>query len=401
MKNLVTVTLFFGLSILSFGQNKIDYIPLSSFSPDANNDDLKQLDTFFQNKQIIGIGESTHGTSEFTTMRHRLFKYLVEYHQFNTFFLEADYNACKRVNRYIHGAEDNVDSALVNVVLWPWMTKEMTTLIDWMRLYNTENGNKLNFVGCDMQLIEDERKELELFFNGNKEILIKVDKMLTAVNDGRNRDSVSVKNAFSEWNAILELTKTEASNDWKLIKKGIDQWFDNHFQGHYNLRDSCMAENMLYYSTLYPETKGIYFAHNWHISKYRRDYKKYPSIKSTGYYLQQKLTDNYYTIAQLTYEAAFTVGDFQKREMVTAERLFNSKKHLENKLHRLNASVLFTQANIKKDFQYKIGSIGAAIGTLEGKILSESEWIQKTHFDAILFIDKTTPTRLLKKITFK
>lgn len=397
MKNLIIATLFLGLSILSFGQKKIDYIPLSSFSPTANDDDLKQLDTFFKDKQIIGIGESTHGTSEFTAMRHRLFKYLVEHHQFNTFFLEADYNACKRVNRYIHGADDHVDSALMNVLLWPWITREMTVLIDWMRLYNAENDNKLSFIGCDMQLLEDERKELDLFFKGNEEVIGKLDRMFTFVNNGRSSDSVSLLNAFSEWNIILDLTRDERSNDWKLIKKGVSQWFEACFEKSFDLRDSCMAENMMCYSSLNLGTKGMYFAHNSHSGKYTfRSANKYREEKAAGQYLFEQMGNNYSSIALLTYDAVFTVGDACKNEIIEAKRILKTRKSFENSLHQLNEPVLFTTAHLDCNSNYLIGNIGAVIGKHKGVKIQELIRLKPMHFDAILFIDKTTPTQLVK-----
>ncbi len=94
------------------------------------------FDTMFHQKRIIGLGEATHGTSEFTTVRHKLFQYLVEKKGFNTFVLEADYSGCQRINRYINGQTDDPKAALSEVQYWVWHTEEMLNLIEWMRLYN-------------------------------------------------------------------------------------------------------------------------------------------------------------------------------------------------------------------------------------------------------------------------
>jgi erythromycin esterase len=50
--------------------------------------------------------------------------------------LEADYGACSKINRLIHGADDNPELALIEVKLWPWQTKELLELVIWMRDYN-------------------------------------------------------------------------------------------------------------------------------------------------------------------------------------------------------------------------------------------------------------------------
>lgn len=87
MKRLIL--LFLLIQCNCFSQNEINSFPLKHLSPIEETSDLGTLDSLFTNRKIIGVGESTHGTSEFTTMRYRLFKYLVENHEFNTFFLEA------------------------------------------------------------------------------------------------------------------------------------------------------------------------------------------------------------------------------------------------------------------------------------------------------------------------
>lgn len=405
MKILLTLSLVFGLSCFLTGQIKTDQIPLTSISPGTNDDDLKQLDIFFSNKQIIGIGESTHGTSEFTTMRHRLFKYLVEHHQFNTFFLEADYNACKRVNRYIHGADDNVDSALCNVLLWPWITKEMTLLVDWMREYNAVNNNKLSFIGCDMQLVEDDRSELELFFDGNEEILSKIDSIFSILRNGIEKDTARVNSAFGLWNEIQTFMKGKESDDWILMENSISQWFENRFHWNFNNRDSCMAENMLFYISLYPDAKGIYFAHNWHVGKFRYDYQKYPSAKTAGYYLNEKLGDKYYTIAQLTYQGTFNVVFYKKKEIALKpiDRVFNTKNGIEKQLYQTGYPVIFTPTESFSGESYSIVSIGSIAGKPKDRPKVNEFMLLKSLnvFDSFLYIESTTPTKLIKQYSFK
>ena len=103
--------IFFSFGI--FGQKEFKSINLSDSVNVIMPKYLKQLDEVFKAKRVIGLGEATHGTSEFTQIRLDLFKYLVENHDYTIFFLEADYSACSRINRYIHGAEDNGKEALL------------------------------------------------------------------------------------------------------------------------------------------------------------------------------------------------------------------------------------------------------------------------------------------------
>jgi erythromycin esterase len=67
-------------------QDNAPFVELTSVEPGGGDEDLKRLAHHFENVRIVGLGESTHGTHEFSTMRHRVFQYLVEYHGFDTFF---------------------------------------------------------------------------------------------------------------------------------------------------------------------------------------------------------------------------------------------------------------------------------------------------------------------------
>ena len=89
MKNIIFLFIINIITLNTFiCQTKKEYVEINSIEPNSSNDnDLKSLDSIIGNRKIIGMGESTHGTSEFTTMRHRFFKYLVENHGYNSFFL--------------------------------------------------------------------------------------------------------------------------------------------------------------------------------------------------------------------------------------------------------------------------------------------------------------------------
>ena len=123
--------LFMG-SICLFGQPN-QTIKLKHLEPNAEFSDLKQLDSYFEGVKVVGMGESTHGTHEFFTMRHRMFKFLVEHHGFNTFFLEADYVVCKPIDNYIKTGEGDPAKLIDAIALWPWITQEMLDLVEWMK----------------------------------------------------------------------------------------------------------------------------------------------------------------------------------------------------------------------------------------------------------------------------
>ncbi|HFA47872.1 MAG TPA: hypothetical protein ENJ95_02500, partial [Bacteroidetes bacterium] len=268
-KNLVL-----SLSILFFiqlaaGQNQINYLPLNSCDPSADMDDLKSLDKYFTSTILVGMGESTHGTHEFFTMRHRVFKYLVLNHGFNTFFLEADYSNCLRADRYINGAEDDLHKVTLSLGLWPWETEEMADLISWMKEYNSgHDENKLSFIGCDMQQINTTIDEIDRiimaydsdlvdtsnYVNISQEAFYKINDWETL---GRYKNIVKEKKAL--------INKLDFRGNDKYIYQTLTRHLDQIVEEKYNpkfysFRDVKMAENILYHLENNTEIKGFFWA---------------------------------------------------------------------------------------------------------------------------------------------
>ena len=136
---LVSVNYFFSQK----GISKENILPI-------NTQDFQNIDSILSNKKLIGLGECTHGISEFTNMRHQLFQYLVEKLGYNTLFIEADYSACLRLNKYIHGANDTIQKAINELLYFAWTTEEMKSFVEWLRGYNLTNKANIQFVGCDI-----------------------------------------------------------------------------------------------------------------------------------------------------------------------------------------------------------------------------------------------------------
>ncbi len=62
--------------------------------------------------QLVGVGESTHGTHEFFDFKSQLFKKLTE-HGFNVLLLEDSPGVCSQINDYIKSARGNIDSVSI------------------------------------------------------------------------------------------------------------------------------------------------------------------------------------------------------------------------------------------------------------------------------------------------
>ena len=99
--------------------------------------------------QIVGLGETTHGTSEFQTLRYWLTRYLCEMEGFTVICLENSYGWTVTLNQFLQTGEGNLDTLMKQNLLGMWQHAEMKEMLQWMRKYNEQHERKLQLVGMD------------------------------------------------------------------------------------------------------------------------------------------------------------------------------------------------------------------------------------------------------------
>jgi len=127
-------------------------IPVQTLNAGSGFTDLAPLKAILQDARIVGLGESTHGTSEFQRAKHRLFEFLVKEMGYTAFTLEGAYSDAQPLNDYIlHGTGSRAD-VLSKVGYTVWDTEEFAAMVDWMRAYNrtVPEARKVRFYGVDI-----------------------------------------------------------------------------------------------------------------------------------------------------------------------------------------------------------------------------------------------------------
>lgn len=381
------------------GQKNIESYHLSRFNPTENTTDLVQIDSIFKNKRLIGLGECTHGTSEFTSMRHRIFKYLVENHGFNTIFIEADYGATMRLNAYINGENDSLDQALNEILYFAWRTEEMEKLVEWMREYNQNAPVKIQFIGCDMQSISDERLVFERYCKQYKKQELPE---FIYNKEYRFEDKESRDRARNEWNAFYSKNLSK-NQDNIFLDNSISQFLNYRDQKGttYNYRDSCMATNILTYMKIHPDTKAIFIAHNTHISRTIFEYENYYPMKRAGYFLTEKLGKAYLVLAQTTNTGSFHAFTYPKKQLQFSEcELKQAKKNtIENLCHEQNVPLLLLRtSSLTSNKKLRITEIGHTFGKDANGF--KQERFQKFHpsfYDFVIYFERTSPTHVISR----
>lgn len=213
--------------------------------------------------KILGMSDITHGQNNITKFRIHIFKILVKKYGYTVFVLEDQYSCCELINQYVKTGSGDIRK-IMSELMWFWKCYDLLKLIKWMRKYNAQNGNILEFKGIDIQsLCEDD--------NDNNDY-----------NNAEIDDPIAffVKKKFRKDNKI---DKT----DW--IK-------------YYSYRDKAMFE---VFNQIYDPTKKYFiYAHNTHLAKL--DYlEEHQPFKLLGTYLSEKYNRNYYIIGNVFFSGKY------------------------------------------------------------------------------------------------
>jgi erythromycin esterase-like protein len=115
--------------------------------------DLARWDALTANARIIGLGEQTHGSTEFSRLKLRLIEHGVRSQHVTVVGLENAPEPVAAINRYLHGEPADVDS-LMGKLSRLWRTEEIKAVVVWLRDYNAEQrrvaGKLVDMVGIDV-----------------------------------------------------------------------------------------------------------------------------------------------------------------------------------------------------------------------------------------------------------
>jgi erythromycin esterase len=127
-------------------------IPFTSLDPDADFTELMPLQNIIGTARVVGLGEGTHGTSEFWRMKTRLFSFLVQEMGFTILAMEANMPEAARLNDYVQTGIGDPKELLKGMNYFNWNMQEILDLIDWMRQYNASGKGHVEFMGLDVNM---------------------------------------------------------------------------------------------------------------------------------------------------------------------------------------------------------------------------------------------------------
>ncbi|MGW0590112.1 erythromycin esterase family protein [Streptosporangium sp. NPDC002607] len=302
-------------------------------APSGDLGDLRPLGRAVGEAAVVGLGEATHGAHEFFTMKHRVFRYLVEEKGFTTFSLEAGWSAGLRLNDYVLHGKGNPREIMKEEFgkLDMWAVQEYLDLIRWMRGYNTHHVRKIQFMGDDAnypavggQLIKMVTDYVRRY---QPALLPEIDahyRNLRAVRDADAFLSLPLTERealVSQAGQALDLLRRHPGPDrdkyaWavqnarSIVQSATALSFDTddpeQVSKALRYRDKIMADNVAWWHE-HTGAKMLLSAHNAHVAYLPYDAKLYPKVQ--GAFLRDRLGTRYVTIG-----LAFGQGSFRAQD---------------------------------------------------------------------------------------
>ena len=124
----------------------------------GSRSDFDRVIDLIGNARFVLIGEASHGTHEFYRIRAQISKLLIAQQGFNAVAVEADWPDAYRVNRFVRGIGNDVDSAealsgFQRFPQWMWRNADVVDFVGWLRDHNDQQpfeDRKCGFYGLDL-----------------------------------------------------------------------------------------------------------------------------------------------------------------------------------------------------------------------------------------------------------
>lgn len=337
------------------------FILLMSLQSRAQNSDLpfssidlhamcKLLGT---EKRIVGLGESTHGTKEFTTIRSEIVKELVTVYNFRALVLEAEYAPATKINEYILTGKGDIERLLTNLRLWPWIHEDFLALLWWLRSYNELHPtSQVQFYGMDSQYSGLYAKKDSILLHypefGNT---------MFEVIEGTGKPKEKIESL-----RLLSKQLSESANTMDLQLQYFIFCHINKLsklvKQNYNVRDENMA---LFVQLLQKKNKDtlkmVLWGHNDHISKRGVSLNERTAL---GHYLSLEYADEYSSVGLDFKEGVFMAVDSErmKERKIESFKLSPTKETLASTIDLQDKDfVIVNCKSLRKSFY--INAIGA------------------------------------------
>lgn len=397
---------------------------------------LDKLISLSSKKELVLLGEASHGTHEYYLWRDKISRRLIAEQNFNFIAVEGDFASLYHLNLYvknIEGAGKSAREVLLKLNRWPtwmWVNEEVEALAEWLRDYNDKlpQNKKVGFYGMDVYDEWNSKKEvLDLLKSTNHSAYLYAKnqyscfephkgeswKYADAVRAGKKDCSTATKNVV-DYIRNNRGSFTSLSDDayFYLLQNTI---VVNNAEKFY--RESVISESHVSWNSrvhhmhgtvndllaLYGEnSKGIVWAHNTHIGDAEYTNMSSSGKENIGQLTREKLgDDNILLVGFTTYEGKVLAGSSwgsPMMEMTIPPAISNSIESELNKIDLNSFYLIFDEEDrMKKNLKVTGNRAVGVVYNPRGDSRQFVPTIVPLRYDALFFFKNTTSLRVLEK----
>jgi len=323
-------------AVIAWLKNNI--IPVQDSKSGRGYPDLQPFKQVFRDVELVGLGEASHGTSQFFQLKQHIVEFLVREMGYTAIALESSMSGCSRINEYILYGKGDLPACLADQGYMAWDTQEMITLLLWLRNYNetAPEEKKVRIYGIDLHFNAIARKGLLDYIHQFAPAVQSVaDSVFDHLNEQDslwpfqlNKDSLAalappmqvIAGYFQQHRdeLIRVSTKENFEKNLDLLENIRMDMLVSIEMTESGLRDRFMAEHILSIKNkLKPGSKVIVWAHNVHVSFDT----VWTGTHTMGYYLKEKYGHGYFACGFDFFE-----GSYQARYFLAGQKLSPPKE---------------------------------------------------------------------------
>ncbi|WJE50383.1 erythromycin esterase family protein [Bacillus cereus] len=391
----------------------------------SSNEDLSFLKKTLQDKRIVLLGESTHGSTEMNQSKVRMIKYLHEEMGYDVIAFESGFAEANAVYQNIDDL--TAEQAMKKAISGVWHTEDLEELFQYIK-EQKEKGTPLILTGFDInipwndstatfakfanewisklnpeigKLLVEAEKEIvkyrsvstyEEFQTMQKPLLSKYERVKEFIQQHKKELQQVVSNASYDVNLLektinirIDTLKTHISYEVK-EKPAMDYTFYS--------RDQKMGQNLAWLSEMqFKNKKIIVWGHNYHIRKQNSKMimgfpytKKYPNMIDV---LPKYLKDQMYSVGLYAYSGSSLDDQNEKIEYVIDKHQANS---IEEILRSAQHPQVFVNLKDEKNRPETSWMYSQIIGQYWG--IWPEYMIPNQHYDGILWLEHISPSRI-------
>jgi erythromycin esterase len=419
---------------------------LPDTDPTTAREHLAPLAGALSDARLVGLGEATHGTHEFVTLRDGLVRSLVADHGFRLLALEVGFAESLALDRHVAGGDGHLDALLRDLGLWVWATEELRGLLEWVRAFNEGRPaeDRVRVLGFDAPSVSAPAGALSEYLRRvAPETLATVRDGLDDLADGEARGerfplAADHVGTGRETVATLEARFDAHEDEWvrggdaadyrlarghlralaAAIRFSAESYRVDVPHGAVDVRDEAMAGTVAWLVEWTDVDHAVCWAHNGHLFRGLTD-GTWEAYTPMGRHLHERFGEDYRVVA-----TAFDRGAF---------RAFEDPEAVERPEPRTFEVGPFADVLRSVDESFPTPTVGSALLEATGEADAVrfdvaraaadptlGAWLEEPHplrdvpaafrdeadhrwsqslaaeTDALLFVPETTPTTLLK-----